>query len=149
MSTIPLADIDPAKFDAVYYPGGHGVMWDLVEDSNSKRILEHFLNHGLPTGLVCHAPAALRNVLATDGSPFLRGREFSGTTNSEERSSGLQNAIPFLLSDEMTRLGGVHVKAEDGQPCVVTDGNLVTGQNPASSAGVASGVLSLLANPVA
>lgn len=148
MNTVPLSEVDPSDFDAVYYPGGHGVVWDLPEDLYSRGILESFLNSGRPAGLVCHAPAALRHVRDNNGLPFIAGKRFSGTTNSEERKSGLEHAVPFLLEDELTRLGGRHEKAGDGRPCVISDGNLVTGQNPASSSGVAQGVLSLLRTAV-
>lgn len=121
-------------------------MWDLVEDRHSRDIPDSFLNSGRPAGLVCHAPAALRHVRRNDGLPFIAGKWFSGHHESGRSPSGLAQAVPFLLEDELIRLGGRHDQAGNGLPCLVSDGNLLTGQNPASSSGVAQGVLALLRN---
>jgi putative intracellular protease/amidase/quercetin dioxygenase-like cupin family protein len=135
-TTLPLAQVSPNDYDAVYYPGGHGVLWDLVEDEDSIRLLEGFLATGKPTALVCHAPAALCHVRTPAGAPAIFGRRVSGTSNSEERASGLHKFVPFMLEDQLTALAGRYSSAPDGEGHVVVDGNLITGQNPASALGV-------------
>lgn len=143
-NTILLSGIDAKDYDAVYYPGGHGLLWDLVDNKDSIQILEGFYNAGKPTGLVCHAPAALRNAKTPAGHPIVYGKRVNSFSNTEEVAVGLESVVPYLLEDELTRLGGHYSKAADWQPYVVADGNLVTGQNPASSAAVAQRLLSLL-----
>lgn len=144
-ATVPLAQVDAADFDAVFYPGGHGPLWDLANDPASIALLEAFERAGKPLGLVCHAPGALVKVRAANGQPLVAGRRVTGFTNSEEAAVGLSAVVPFLIEDEFIRLGGHYQKGPDWQAHVVTDGRLVTGQNPGSSEGVAQALLSLLA----
>ncbi|CAM3892670.1 type 1 glutamine amidotransferase domain-containing protein [Vreelandella rituensis] len=143
-STIPLQDINPAEFDAVFYPGGHGPLWDLANDQTSIDLIEAFDRAGKAMGLVCHAPGALVKVRDAEGQPLVAGRSVTGFTNSEEEAVGLSNVVPFLIEDEFKRLGGHYEKGADWQPHVVTDGLLVTGQNPASSENAAKALLALL-----
>lgn len=147
-ATVPLAQVDAADFDAVFYPGGHGPLWDLANDPASIALLEAFERAGKPLGLVCHAPGALVKVRAANGQPLVAGRRVTGFTNSEEAAVGLSAVVPFLIEDEFIRLGGHYQKSPDWQAHVVTDGRLVTGQNPGSSEGVAQALLSLLARDV-
>ena len=147
-ATVPLAQVDAADFDAVFYPGGHGPLWDLANDPASIALLEAFERAGKPLGLVCHAPGALVKVRAANGKPLIAGRRVTGFTNSEEAAVGLSAVVPFLIEDEFIRLGGHYQKGPDWQAHVVTDGRLVTGQNPGSSEGVAQALLSLLARDV-
>ncbi len=144
-ATTPLARINAGDFDAVFYPGGHGPLWDLANDAASIALLEAFDRAGKPLGLVCHAPGALIKVRAANGKPIVSGRRVTGFTNSEEAAVGLSAVVPFLIEDEFTRLGGHFEKGPDWQVHVVTDGRLVTGQNPASSEAVAHALLSMLA----
>lgn len=132
-STHVLAAVTIDDYDAVFYPGGHGPMWDLVTDAHSIALIEGALAAGKPVGLVCHAPAALKNVHAPDGSPLLKGRSVTGFTNGEEASAGLTDVVPFLLEDMLQEKGGHYSKGADFKPYVVADGLLITGQNPASS----------------
>ncbi|GAA4032642.1 type 1 glutamine amidotransferase domain-containing protein [Sphingomonas rosea] len=143
-ATEVLSTIDPSRFDAVFYPGGHGPMWDLANDTDSKRVIETTLADGKPVALVCHAPAALKNVTAPDGSPLVKGRKVTGFTNEEEESVKLTDVVPFLLEDELKRLGGNYSKGETFKPYVVTDGLLITGQNPPSSEPAAEALLEVL-----
>lgn len=143
-ATVPLAQINATDYDAVFYPGGHGPLWDLANDTVSIGLLEAFERAGKPLGLVCHAPGALVNVHAANGQPLVAGRRVTGFTNSEEAAVGLSDIVPFLIEDEFTRLGGRYEKGPDWQVHVVTDGHLVTGQNPASSEGVAEALLTML-----
>lgn len=148
-NTVTLSGINPEDYDAVYYPGGHGLLWDLVDNKDSIAILEGFYNAGKPTGLICHAPAALRNAKTVSGHPIVSGKRVNSFSNTEEQAVGLESVVPFLLEDELIRLGGQYSKAADWQPCVVADGNLVTGQNPASSAEMAERLLILLGGDAA
>jgi len=132
-STVPLDRVDPADFDAVFYPGGHGPMWDLAEDRHSIALIEGFVAAGKPVALVCHAPGALRHVLGADGRPLVDGRQVTGFTNTEEEAVQLTQVVPFLVEDMLKANGGVYAKGPDWHPHVVTDGLLITGQNPASS----------------
>ena len=140
-----LADIDGSMFDGVFYPGGHGPMWDLAEDSDSKSLIEETLAAGKPVALVCHAPAALKNVKTRDGAPLVRGRKVTGFTNGEEDAVGLTNVVPYLLEEMLKAKGADYSKGPDFKPYVVTDGLLITGQNPASSGLAATALLALLA----
>ncbi|WJV53683.1 type 1 glutamine amidotransferase domain-containing protein [Prodigiosinella aquatilis] len=144
-STQRLSDVHEADFDAVFYPGGHGPLWDLAQDPYSIALIEAFARAGKPVGAVCHAPGVLRHVKNSDGAPLVKGRKVTGFTNSEEEAVQLINVVPFLVEDELKRQGGIYEKIADWHPHVVTDGLLVTGQNPASSAPVASEMLKLLA----
>ncbi len=143
-TTKPLADIRAENFDAVFYPGGHGPMWDLAEDRASIALIEAFAAADKPIGAVCHAPAALRHVKTTDGAFLVKGRKVTGFSNTEEEGVGLTEVVPFLLEDVLKANGGDYSRGEDWNPHVVTDGKLVTGQNPASSEGAAEALLKLL-----
>lgn len=143
-STRPLADIRAENFDAVFYPGGHGPMWDLAEDRASIALIEAFAAADKPIGAVCHAPAALRHVKTKDGDFLVKGRKVTGFSNTEEEGVGLTDVVPFLLEDVLKANGGDYSRGDDWNPHVVTDGKLVTGQNPASSEGAAEALLKLL-----
>lgn len=143
--TARLDALTPDAFDAVFYPGGHGPLWDLAEDPISIRLIESALGAGKPVALVCHAPGVLRHVKAPDGTPLVAGRNVAGFTNSEEEAMGLTDVVPFLVEDELTRNGGRYSKAGDFKPLVVTDGLLITGQNPASSGPAAEVLVDRLA----
>lgn len=138
-----LSEVNFEEFDGVFYPGGHGPMWDLAEDNDSIRLIENFYNAGKPVAAVCHAPAALRHV-QIDGVPLVKGKLVSGFTNSEEEGVKLSKVVPFLLEDELKRLGGIYKKGKDWGSFSVVDGLLVTGQNPGSSREVAEKFLALL-----
>lgn len=142
--TLKLADVQVGDFDAVFYPGGHGPLWDLAEDADSRRLIEGFAAAGRPVGAVCHAPGVLRHVQGADGAPLVKGRRVTGFANSEEKAVGLTEVVPFLVEDMLRAHGGAYEKAADWADFVVTDGTLVTGQNPASSASAAKAVLALL-----
>ena len=131
--TVRLDSVKQEDFDTVFYPGGHGPMWDLAEDKNSVRLIESFLAAGKPIALVCHAPGALRHVRTPDGKPLAQGKEVTGFTNGEEEAVGLTKVVPFLVEDEMLKLGAVFSKKSNWAVHVVSDGLLTTGQNPASS----------------
>ena len=143
-STHKLAEVKPDAFDAVFYPGGHGPLWDLANDANSIGLIEAFTAAGKPTGFVCHAPGVLKAVKAVNGEPLVRGKSLTGFTNSEEEAVGLTNVVPFLVEDMLVENGGVYSKGPDWASYVLTDGKLVTGQNPASSREAAEALLSLL-----
>lgn len=133
-NTVPLHSVSHQAFDAVFYPGGHGPLWDLAEDTHSISLIETTLNAGKPVALVCHAPGVLRHTKKTDGTPLVAGKKVTGFTNSEEEAVGLTNVVPFLVEDELKKLGGDYAKGDDWQSYVLQDGLLITGQNPASSA---------------
>lgn len=143
-STRPLSDISAGDFDAVFYPGGHGPLWDLAEDAVSIALIEAFARADKPVGAVCHAPAALRHVKGPDGEFLVKGRKVTGFTNGEEEAVGLTGVVPFLVEDMLAANGGLYSKGADWGVHIVTDGNLVTGQNPASSEGAAEALLALL-----
>jgi putative intracellular protease/amidase len=140
-NSLVLADISPDDYDAVFYPGGHGPLWDLAEDRNSIALIESMAAAGKTVAAVCHAPAVFRRTEAADGSPLLEGRSVTGFSNSEEAAVGLTEIVPFSLEDELQAIGGNYSKSSDWHPYVVSDGNLITGQNPASSAAVAEALL--------
>lgn len=142
--TVRLDSIDQKDFDAVFYPGGHGPLWDLAEDPNSINLIEAFITAGKPVALVCHAPGVLRGVTNPDGSPFVRGRHLTGFTNSEEEAVGLTQIVPFLVEDELIDLGAVFSKVKDWGVHAVVDGQLITGQNPASSSEAAEALVAAL-----
>jgi len=133
-NTVPLSTVSHEQFDAVFYPGGHGPLWDLAEDSDSITLIESTLNAGKPIALVCHAPGVLRHAKQPDGRPLVTGKKVTGFTNTEEEAVGLTNVVPFLVEDMLVNHGGHYSKGADWQPYVVEDGLLITGQNPASSA---------------
>ena len=133
-NTMKLADISADDYDAIFYPGGHGPLWDLSDDRNSIKLIESLYAAGKPVGAVCHGPAAFRKAKAPDGSPLVRGKSVTGFSDTEEAAVGLTDIVPFLVEDMLKQNGGDYSKAADWQPYAVTDGNLITGQNPASSA---------------
>ncbi len=143
-STGRLADIKSETFDAVFFPGGHGPLWDLAEDRDSIALIESMHAAGKAVAAVCHAPAVLRHPKGSDGAPLVKGRSVTGFTNAEEAAVGLTDVVPFLIEDMLKANGGVYTKKEDWASHVVTDGHLVTGQNPASSEAAAKAVLALL-----
>lgn len=143
-ATHPLSEIKAEDYDAVFYPGGHGPMWDLAEDKISIALIEAFAKADKPVGAVCHAPAALRHVKGPDGGFLVKGRKVTGFSNTEEEGVGLTDVVPFLLEDELKKNGGDYSRGADWAPHVLTDGKLVTGQNPASSEGAAEALLALL-----
>jgi len=140
-TTVKLSDISTVDYDAVFYPGGHGPMWDLAEDRNSIALIEAMYASGKPVAAVCHAPAALRHAKAPDGSPLVKGKSVTGFSNTEEGAVQLSDVVPFLLEDELKAKGANYSKADDWHPYAIADGNLITGQNPASSELVAKAVL--------
>jgi putative intracellular protease/amidase len=139
--TVKLSEISPADYDALFYPGGHGPLWDLAEDKNSIALIETMHGQGKPVSAVCHAPGVLRHAKSPDSSPLVRGKSVTGFSNSEESAVGLTDVVPFLVEDELQKNGGNYSKGADWQSYIVRDGNLITGQNPASSEAVARAVL--------
>ncbi|MBU8977843.1 MULTISPECIES: type 1 glutamine amidotransferase domain-containing protein [unclassified Lysobacter] len=142
-NTRRLDSVSAGDYDAVFYPGGHGPLWDLAEDPVSIKLIESFYDAGKPVAAVCHAPAVLRHV-KHDGAPLVKGKRVTGFTNSEEEAVKLTKVVPFLVEDELKRLGGKYEKAGDWQSFAITDGRLITGQNPASSEATAKALLGLL-----
>jgi putative intracellular protease/amidase len=142
-NTVKLKDVRSEDFDAVFYPGGHGPMWDLVDNPDSIALIESSYVAGKPVAAVCHAPAVLHRVII-DGAPIVKGKRVTGFANSEEEAVQLTEVVPFLVEDELKRLGGRFEKAADWQSFVITDGHLVTGQNPASSTAGAQALVKLL-----
>ena len=142
--TVPLASVSASDFDAAFYPGGHGPLWDLAEDADSIALIEASAAANRPVGAVCHAPAVLRHTRASDGKPLVSGKKVTGFTNTEEEAVGLTGVVPFLVEDMLKANGGAYEKGDDWASFVVTDGTLVTGQNPASSEAAAKRLLALL-----
>lgn len=143
-NTVRLADVKSEGFDTVFYPGGHGPMWDLAEDPVSIALLESFYNSGKPIALVCHSPGVLRHV-KYKGEPLVKGKHVTGFTNGEEEEMKLTKVVPFLVEDELLRLGAIFEKKADWQSFSITDGRLITGQNPASSTSTAQALLKFMA----
>jgi putative intracellular protease/amidase len=143
-STVRLDSVSPADFDAVFYPGGHGPLWDLAESPVSIQLIEAFLAASKPVALVCHAPGVLRNVKKPDGTPLVQGKKVAGFTNSEEEAVGLTHVVPFLVEDMLIANGGLYSKGADWSSYVVSDGLLITGQNPGSSAEAATVLINQL-----
>ena len=143
-STLKLADVSATKFDAVFYPGGHGPLWDLAEDKASIALIEAMLATGKPVAAVCHAPGVLRHPKDGNGNSVLRNKSVTGFTNTEEEAVGLTAIVPFLVEDMLKKNGGHYSKLADWQPYVVSDGLLITGQNPASSAPAATALLNAI-----
>ena len=145
--TLRLDSVNQQDFDTVFYPGGHGPMWDLANDERSAKLIESFLAAGKPVAVVCHSTAVLRHVKTPDGKRLVEGKEVTGFTNGEEEAVGLTKVVPFLVEDEMLKLGAVFSKKANWAVHVVVDGALVTGQNPASSGPAASALLAKLKQP--
>jgi len=143
-ATKKLASVHGEDFDAVFYPGGHGPLWDLAGSAESKALIESMIAAGKPVAAVCHAPGVLRDVKAADGTPLVKGKRVTGFTNTEEAAVGLTKVVPFLVEDMLKSAGGTYSKGADWQSYVVTDGLLITGQNPASSAAGAKALLKAL-----
>ncbi len=137
-STVRLDSVSQSDFDTVFYPGGHGPLWDLAEDTHSIALIESFIAAGKPVALVCHAPGVLRHVKAADGKALVDGKKVTGFTNTEEEGVGLTEVVPFLVEDTLKGLGGDYSKGPDWGSYVVSDGLLITGQNPASSSETAA-----------
>ncbi len=144
--TIKLSEVSAKDYDAVFYPGGHGPLWDLAESDVSARLIEQFYNSEKPVAFVCHAPASLKKVKNTLGEPLVKGKRVTGFTNSEEKMVGLTHVVPFLVEDMLKENGGIYSKSGDFEPFALQDGLLITGQNPASSQKVAEILLSHLEN---
>ena len=143
-NTHKLSEVLNQDFDAVFYPGGHGPLWDLAKDQNSISLIEQTLQADKPVALVCHAPGVLREVKDAEGHSIVEGKTVTGFTNTEENGVGLTDIVPFLVEDMLKEKGGKYSKAEDWQVHVQRDGLLITGQNPASSAATAEALLKLL-----
>jgi putative intracellular protease/amidase len=142
--SLKLSELDQADFDGVFYPGGHGPLWDLANDQDSIHLIEGFYNHQKPIAFVCHAPAALVNVKAKNGEPLVKGKHLTSFSNTEEEAVKLTKVVPFLLEAELTKHGAHYSKGKDWESYVKQDGLLITGQNPASSAAVAKLLLETL-----
>lgn len=143
-NTLPLSSINISDYDAVFFPGGHGPLWDLAEHPASIDLIEKYWAEGKPVAAVCHAPGVLRHAKKPDGMPLVQGKRVTGFTNSEEEAVGLTKVVPFLVEDSLKQAGGQFERTDDWGVYVVTDGHLVTGQNPASSAATAEELLKLL-----
>lgn len=143
-NTLKLRDLSADDYDAVFYPGGHGPMWDLASDQNSIELIEFFTRQGKIVSAVCHAPSVLLNTRNAEGEPLVKNRKVTGFSNTEEEAVGLTAVVPFLLEDELKKRGGIYSQGPDWAPYLVEDGLLITGQNPASSSLVAEAVLTRL-----
>jgi putative intracellular protease/amidase len=144
--TKKLVDMKSQDFDTIFYVGGHGPMWDLVDNKDSIALIESFYNSGKPVAAVCHSPGVFHRV-TYKGAPIVKGKRVTGFANSEEEAVGLTHVVPFLVEDELKRLGGLYEQAPSWEPLAIVDGRLVTGQNPASSTAAAKCLLQLLARP--
>ncbi len=143
-NTVTLDSVRQEDFDTVFYPGGHGPLWDLSESQTSISLIEAFERAGKPIGFVCHAPGVLRHVKAASGNPLIKGRQVTGFTNGEEADVELTDIVPFLIEDEFIALGAHYQKGPNWAPFIVEDGKLITGQNPASSEAVAKALVAQL-----
>jgi putative intracellular protease/amidase len=143
-SSKKLSSISAKDFDGVFYPGGHGPLWDLTNDADSIKLIEDFLSSKKPVAAVCHAPAALLNVMNEEDEPLLKGKNVTGFTNTEEEAAQLTKVVPFLLEDELKKKGGIYTKKDNWAVHTVKDGLLITGQNPASSEEAAKELIRLL-----
>jgi putative intracellular protease/amidase len=146
--TLKLADMKSKDFDTIFYVGGHGPMWDLVDNRDSIALIESFYNSGKPVAAVCHSPAVFHRV-SYKGAPLVKGKRVTGFTNGEEEAVQLTKVVPFLVEDELKRIGGLYEKAADWKSHVVVDGRLITGQNPASSTAAAQALMKLLVRKAA
>ena len=143
-TTHVLSDLSADDFDAIFYPGGHGPLWDLAEDAANKALIEAFAERDLPIGAVCHAPAVFRHTKTKTGAPLVSGKSVTGFTNSEEEAAGLTDVVPFLVEDMLISNGADYQKGPDWKAFVLVDGKLVTGQNPASSEDAARKLMALI-----
>jgi putative intracellular protease/amidase len=141
--TLKLSDMKSEDFDTIFYVGGHGPMWDLVDNPDSIALIESFYNSGKPVAAVCHSPAVFHRVMF-EGAPLVKGKRVTGFTNGEEEAVHLTKVVPFLVEDELKRVGGLYQKAADWESFAIVDGRLVTGQNPASSTAAAKALITLL-----
>lgn len=142
--TLKLVSVNQSDYDAVFYPGGHGPLWDLAEDENSISLIEAFIKNNKPVAAVCHAPGVFKNTKNADGSPLVNGKKVTGFSNTEEEAVQLTDVVPFLVEDMLQENGGIFSKGEDWAPYAIEDGLLITGQNPASSELVAELLLNQL-----
>lgn len=140
-NTVKLAEVKPEDFDAVFYPGGHGPLWDLHNNSDSIALIEGFIAAGKPVAAVCHAPAVLLKARDQNGVPLVKGKQVTGFSNTEEAAVGLTDVVPYLLEDELISMGGEYRKVEDWHPLAIVDGLVITGQNPGSSEAVAEALV--------
>jgi putative intracellular protease/amidase len=140
-NTVKLAEVKTEDFDAVFYPGGHGPLWDLYDNSDSIALIEEFIAAGKPVAAVCHAPAVLLRARDQNGEPLVKGKQVTGFSNTEEEAVGLTDVVPYLLEDELISKGGAYRKAEDWHPLAIVDGFIITGQNPGSSEAVAEALV--------
>ena len=145
-NSLALDTINEQDYDAIFYPGGHGPLWDLTNDKTSIALIESFWAHNKPVAAVCHAPAVFRYVKDSNGQPLVKGKKVTGFSNSEEEAVQLTAVVPFLVEDELVKLGAQYSKGEDWHSYVVKDGHLITGQNPASSEENAKALFTLLSN---
>ena len=143
-NTVKLSEVKEGEYDAVFYPGGHGPLWDLAEDKNSISLIESFYQNNKPIAFVCHAPAALVGVKGANGEPLVKGKQVTGFSNTEEEAVELTKVVPFLLEDELKKLGATYSKGADWASHVIKDGLLITGQNPGSSEEAAKVLLETL-----
>ncbi len=143
-NTVKLSTVNAADYDAVFYPGGHGPLWDLANDENSIKLIEAFAVQHKPVALVCHAPGVLIKVKTANGDPLVKGKQVTGFTNTEEEAVQLTNIVPFLVENELKNLGGIYSRGADWGSYVKRDGLLITGQNPGSSAAAAKELLDAL-----
>lgn len=143
-NTVRLSDLNADDYDAIFYPGGHGPLWDLHKDEHSIQLIESFVKAGKPIAAVCHAPAVLLKAKNANGEPLVKGKKVTGFSNSEESAVGLTDVVPYLLEDQLVEKGGVYERVDDWGSLAVVDGQLITGQNPASSAAVADELIKAL-----
>ena len=143
-NTLKLSDMEVGDFDGVFYPGGHGPLWDLYSDVDSIALIEGFIAANKPVAAVCHAPAVLLNAKSPNGEPLVKGKQVTGFTNSEEAAVELTDIVPYLLEDQLVEKGGFFNKTEDWHSLAVVDGLIITGQNPSSSAAVADALLNAI-----
>lgn len=144
--TLKLESVNQADYDAVFYPGGHGPLWDLTEDKNSIALIESFFSNNKPVSAVCHAPGIFKHTKNVDGTPLVSGKKVTGFSNTEEEAVQLTDVVPFLVEDMLKENGGTYSKGDDWAPYLIEDGLLITGQNPASSELVAEFLLKRLEN---
>jgi putative intracellular protease/amidase len=145
-NTIPISKVKAVDYDSIFFPGGHGPMWDLAAAQTNAKLLSEFYDAGKPIGAVCHGPAALTKAIDKNGASIVKGKRVTGFTNTEEKAVGLDKVVPFLLEEKLRELGGLYSNGADWTSYVVTDGILVTGQNPASAGETAKALIDILSN---